>query len=300
MSREAQMKLRTRRLTKPDRTEVSDSQKKWLATLTDGAYTVTLRGPRRTFAERTAADAVTHSIWVRTLPKPFDGNPDTGWLTYAVQANTNKVPDVLAIAMQYIARAPAIFDGSLQIAGDAAYGPLINGEREEGSDFNDYLGIAWVYADEVDNPEQRQFRCLDCSGFVRMVWGYRHHLPGRHYLDTVPLALKPSQRRRGIPRHSFEIYDASPGIITIENTGIQVKDLSPVDVGDLVFFDADPKDGTRLDHVGIYFGLDAGSHHRFISSRKGANGPTLGDYRGKSILDGTGLYARAFRGVRRL
>jgi cell wall-associated NlpC family hydrolase len=71
-------------------------------------------------------------------------------------------------------------------------------------------------------------------------------------------------------------------------------------IGDLVFFDADESDGTRIDHVGIYLGLDAGDHYRFISSRKGANGPTLGDYKGKSILDGTGLYARSFRAVRRL
>jgi hypothetical protein len=50
----------------------------------------------------------------------------------------------------------------------------------------------------------------------------------------------------------------------------------------------------------MYLGLDAGDHQRFISSRKGANGPTMGDFKGKSILDGTGLYARAFRAVRRL
>ena len=294
------MAFRTRRLTNPDRTEVRDSQNKWLATLTDGAFTATLRGPRRTLAEPTATDAVTHSVWVRTLPAPFDGSSDTGWLTDSLQANTKKVPDVLAIAMQYIAKAPPILEGELQIAGDAAYGPLINGEREEGSDFNDYLGIPWSYPDQIDNPEKRQFRCLDCSGFVRMVWGYRHHLPGRHYRDTVPLALKPAKSHSGIPRRAFEIYDAAPGVVTIEDAGNQVDDLSPIAVGDLVFFDADDSDGEQLDHVGMYLGLDAGNHHRFISSRKGANGPTMGDYRGKSVLDGTGLYARAFRAVRRL
>jgi NlpC/P60 family len=294
------MKTYIRRLTNPDRTEVRDSQKKWLATLTDGAYTVTLRGPRRSFAEPTAANAVTHSTWVRTLPMPFDGKLDTTWLAYALQANTKKVPDVLAIAMQYLAKAAAIFENNLQIAGDAAYGPIKNGTREEGSDFNDYLGIQWVYPDQVDNPEQRQFQCLDCSGFVRMVWGFRHHLPGRQYRDTVPLTLKPSQSESGIPRHSFEIYEVAPGIIIIADTGVQVEDMSQVGIGDLVFFDADESDGKRIDHVGIYLGLDAADHHRFISSRKGANGPTMGDYKGKSILDGTGLYARTFRAVRRL
>jgi hypothetical protein len=34
--------------------------------------------------------------------------------------------------------------------------------------------------------------------------------------------------------------------------------------------------------------------------RKGANGPTLGDVRGASLLDGPGLYARSFRSARRL
>jgi NlpC/P60 family len=294
------MKTHLRRHANPDRTEVRDSKKKWLAMLTDGAYTVTLTGPRRTFAEPAAADSVTHTIWVRTLPRPFDGSVDTTWLTDALKANEKRFPDVLAIAMQYIARKPAIFEGTLQIAGDAAYGPLKNGEREEGSDFNDYLGIKWVYPKTVDKPEQRQLHCLDCSGYVRMVWGYRHHLPGRSYADTVPLALNPLKSRSAIPRRSFEIYEAAPGVITIPDTGLQVNDFSQIGIGDLVLFDADESDGTRIDHVGMYLGLDAGDHHRFISSRKGANGPTLGDYKGKSILDGTGLYARSFRAVRRL
>src|SRR5215831_16510580 len=175
------MKIQSQRLTNPDRLRVRNDKRKWLATLTDGAYTVTLSGPRRTFQEPAAADDVTHSVWVRTLPRPFGGKPDTTWLTYALQANSKRIPDVLAIAMEYIAEAPAIFDGDLQIAGDAAYGPLIDGKREEGSDFNDYLGIQWQYPEQVDKPEKRQFGCLDCSGFVRMVWGYRHHLQGRDY-----------------------------------------------------------------------------------------------------------------------
>jgi hypothetical protein len=244
---------------------------------------------------------VTHSTWVRTLPKPFDGNVDTNWLTVTQRANENKVPDVLAIAMQYLAGKPAIFEEGLQIAGDASYGPLKpNGDREEGSDFNDFLGIQWVYPDQVDKPEERQRLCLDCSGFMRMVWGYRHHLPGRHSPDTVPLSLKPLTSHDAIPRHSFEIYAAAPGVVVIPNTKVQIKDLSRIGTGDLVFFDADEKDGTKIDHVGMFLGVDAGGHHRFISSRKAANGPTLGDFRGKSVLDGSGLYARSFRAVRRL
>src|SRR5262245_58061637 len=121
------------RCASPDRTEVRDSKNKWLATLTDGGYTVTLSGPERTFTEQTAADSVAHSGWVRTLPEPFAGSVNTTWLTDALKANKKAVPDVLAIAMQYIAGAPLIFEGTLQIAGDASYGPLTDGKREEGS-----------------------------------------------------------------------------------------------------------------------------------------------------------------------
>ena len=294
------MKVRSQRHARPDRTEVRDSNNKWLATMTDGAYTVTLAGPLRTFSEPTAADPVRHGVWVRTLPAPFDGNVDSTWLKSALQANKQAVPDVVALAMQYIDGAPVIFEDDLQIAGDAAYGPLTDGKREEGSDFNDYLGIEWAYPEQVDKPEKRQRHCLDCSGFIRMVWGYRRHLPKYNYPDTVPLCLKPQKSQRAIPRRAFEIDAAAPGVMIVSNTKVQVKDFSQIGIGDLVFFDADESDGTRIDHIGMYLGLDAGNHHRFISSRKGANGPTLGDYKGKSILDGTGLYARAFRAIRRL
>jgi cell wall-associated NlpC family hydrolase len=70
--------------------------------------------------------------------------------------------------------------------------------------------------------------------------------------------------------------------------------------GDLVFFDADSTDGTQIDHVGIYLGRDTGGNYRFLSSRQSIDGPTMGDYRGSSVLNGTGLYARSFRAARRL
>jgi hypothetical protein len=294
------MKLRSQRHARPDRTELRDSNNKWLATMTDGAYTVTLPGPLRTFSEPTAADPVRHGVWVRTLPAPFDGNVDSTWLESALKANKQAVPDVAAIAMQYIAEAPVIFEDDLQIAGDASYGPLTDGKREEGSDFNDYLGIEWTYPEQVDRPEKRQLHCLDCSGFIRMVWGYRRHLPGKNLPTTVPLCLKPQKSHGAIPRRAFEIYDAAPGVVIVKNAKVQVKDFSQIGIGDLVFFDADESDGTQIDHIGMYLGLDAGNHYRFISSRKGANGPTLGDSKGKSLLDGTGLYARSFRAVRRV
>ena len=266
------MALQLRRLTDPDRTEVMDTRRRRVASFTDGATTVTSSGPRRRFSEPAAADAVTHAVWVRTLPKPFTGAVDEAWLTAALQANELRVPDVLAIAMQYVSGAAAVLDGPLQIAGDAEYGPLVDGAREEGADFNDYLGVPWTYADAVDRPETRQFRCLDCSGFVRMVWGYRHSLPGQPRRDRVPLTLAPASSRRAMPRRAFEIFQSAPGVVTIEDDGGQVQDLSALAVGDLVFFDADDGDGPQLDHVGIYLGVDAAG---ITVSSRAARAPTV-------------------------
>lgn len=56
---------------------------------------------------------MTHRVWVRTLPAPFDGNVDSTGLKYALKANKAAVPDVVAVGMQYIAEAPVIFRGGL-------------------------------------------------------------------------------------------------------------------------------------------------------------------------------------------
>jgi cell wall-associated NlpC family hydrolase len=134
---------------------------------------------------------------------------------------------------------------------------------------------------------------------MRMVWGYRHHLPGAGYPDTIPLSRRPRSKST-LPRRSFELYDDGTGIILVPDTGTQITDMSVLDTGDLVFFDASDDDKTRLDHVGMYLGTDTAGSHRFISSRKTADGPTLGDKGGDSVLDGAGLFARAFRAARRL
>ena len=293
-------------LENPDRVVVTESGK-WVATFTIGCYTVTLAGPSRTFAETFRSDGATHTVkvshlkWVRAAAGPVDDRIDERWLTHALAANQAGTPDALAFAMQYIKNAPPILLGDLQIAGDASYGPLLpNGQRDEGADFNDYLGLRWLYpSDEPDRPEESQYGCLDCSGYLRMVWGYRHHLPDAGYPDTIPLSRRP-QSNTTFPRRSFEIYEGATGIILIENAGTRPTDLDILDTGDLVFFDAETNDGARLDHVGMYLGIDASGAHRFISSRKTVDGPTLGDAGGPSILDGTGKYARRFRAARRL
>ena len=165
-----------------------------------------------------------------------------------------------------------------------------DGTRQEGADFNDYLGISWSYPGVTDAPEANQFRSLDCSGYVRMVFGYR---------AALPLSLA-SDGGVHLPRRAVQMADAAPGIVLISNSGSVPSSRSMLLAGDLVFFDADTGDGTAIDHVGIYLGRDSGGHDRFISSRKTADGPTLGDLGGRSILDGTGYWAVAFRSARRI
>ena len=140
-------------LTNPDRIRVT-ANGTWVATFTIGCYTATLTGPARAFSETFGSGAathtvtVTHSTWVRAAPGPVDANIDERWLSCALAANQAGTPDALAIAMQYIKKAPPILLGDLRIAGDASYGPLLpDGTRDEGSDFNDYLGLRWLYPD---------------------------------------------------------------------------------------------------------------------------------------------------------
>ena len=276
-------------LTDPDRIVVTENAE-WVATFTIGCYTTTLAGPVRTFSETYRSEGathtvkVTHSTWVRAAPGPVDANIDERWLSCALAANQSGTPDALAIAMQYVKHAPPILLGDLQIAGDASYGPLLpSGKRDEGSDFNDYLGLRWLYpADVPDQPEASQYRCLDCSGYIRMVWGYRHHLPDAGYSDSIPLSRRPHSNTT-LPRRSFELYEGATGILLIEHTGTRPTDLDILDVGDLVFFDADDEDGTRLDHLGMYLGSDESGARRFISSRKTPNGPTLAAMRSLSF-----------------
>ncbi len=293
-------------LENPTRIEVSEGGE-WVATFTPGCYTVTLAGPERTFAETfrrggtTHRVEVTHATWVRAAPGPVGAVVDERWLAHARAANQAGTPDALAIAMQYVKGAPVLTEGDLEIAGDASYGPLDSkGRREEGSDFNDYLGLPWLYPTECpDRPEPAQKRCLDCSGYMRMVWGYRHQLPGTGYPDTIPMSIEP---RCGstLPRRAFQMYGAGPGLVLVPDAGAQVTDLGGLDIGDLVFFDGADDDGTQIDHVGMYLGVDGDGARRFISSRKTADGPTLGDKGGASVLGGSGHFAKAFRAVRRL
>jgi cell wall-associated NlpC family hydrolase len=281
----------TSRLSNPSRTVVSSSGGTWIATFTDNARSVSVAGPTRTFSEPSTTSAtVKTNVWVRILKAPFTGAFDSAWLSTELSDTS---PDVLAIAMQYIAAAPSIYNANqLRIAGDANYGPLLSdGTRAAGSDFNDYLGVTWTYPTGTsDAPESSEYSSLDCSGYARMLFGYRL---------GVPMSLSPDAGK-SLPRHSWEIADSAPGIMVIPNTGVRPPSRSALQPGDLLFFDATTTDGTKIDHVGVYLGRDSAGHDRFISSRKTANGPTLGDLGGASVLDGSGLYATSFRASRRI
>jgi cell wall-associated NlpC family hydrolase len=277
-----------KRTAAPAGSEIYDAQGRRIASFTDGCRTALLDGKERGFSERTAAHKVVSSQYVRVLPKPFDGKVDRAWLSAAL---ADTAPDVLAISMQYVEGAPDVNKEALRIAGDADYGPLKNDARQEGADFNDYLGITWTNDKEQDKPEKSQARCVDCSGFMRLVWGYRCGLS---------LTLKPGQDATLLPRRAVDMARAAPGVLIIKNEGARPADFGLLRPGDLVFFDASKDDGTDIDHVGMYLGLDEAKHPRFISSRKSINGPTFGDFKGDSRLDGEGLYAKAFRCARRL
>jgi len=279
-----------KQLSDPARTQVMDLDGHWLATFTDHAYTVTLLGAKRSFTEPSAKDPVTSTVWVRVLAEPFNGTVDEHWLS---QALSDHSPDVLAIAMQYITGAQPITNkDGLQIAGKASYGPIKEDDtREEGGDFNDYLGIAWKFNGKTHQPDPAFSKSLDCSGFMRMVWGYRSGLPLTYTPDGGV----------SIPRHSWDILASGPGVMIIPDVDdTQITDFSRLETGDLVFFHAKTEShDPQIDHVGMYLGKDTGGNDRFISSRQKIDGPTMGDIGGGSILNGKGLYASSFRGARR-
>lgn len=254
-------------------------EQKWIATFTHGSYTVIMSGPERVFSEPTTDNYVRSSIWVRTLPAPFTGIIDEVWLENQLRSTK---PDVLAIAMEYVTFAK----------NDAAYGPLATNSssiRLENADFNDYLGISWNYSGWTDEPDPTRLNAVDCSGYMRLVWGYRIGLP---------LAHKPNGT--ALPKKSYDMYRSGLGNLLVDDAGVQVTSFSILQPGDLVFFDSSEDDGKMIDHVGIYIGKDNKGHFRFVSSRKKINGPTIGDIGGAAILDGNGFYAKRFRAIRRL
>jgi cell wall-associated NlpC family hydrolase len=293
----AQSDLAYQRLDDPGRTVVRlRSSGVVVATLTDGARTAVLPGPRRTFAEPRFTNAtVTSTTQVRLLPQAWKrGAERQPWFrTWLDREAASSKPDVLAVAMQYIDGQPAMRNAAgLRYRGDAAFGPPSRpgaSTREEASDFYDYLGVDWEFpVGDKGHAEAKRYGAVDCSGFIRLVYGYRMGLP----------LLNVNRSGPGLPRRAYALAAFAPGKVIVPNARQRATSYDRLQPGDLVFFDI--SGSTQIDHAGIYLGRDSAGHHRFISSRARANGPTLGDLGGTSLLDGGGYYSRAFRTAKRL
>ncbi|MFD6656928.1 hypothetical protein ACFWEB_17510 [Streptomyces parvus] len=240
---------------------------------------------------------VAHNTWVRVLPEPFNGT----W-TPAVEAQirawaTDTSPDVLAYATMYTTGAPSVTSPALsgaQVSGQANYGPLDSaGTPIEGADFHDYMGLNWNFPNgESQTAGAGEAGCLDCSGLVRMVYGFHMGIPVVRNLNFDGVNL---------PRQTKDIGPSGPGVIVAQATGAAPA-LTGLQIGDVPHFDATSGGGEaegQLDHNGIYLGVDALGQHRFVNSRKTPHGPTFGDLGGASRLDGGGTYATTLRLIRR-
>ncbi|GAB3131337.1 hypothetical protein GCM10027289_17370 [Tsukamurella serpentis] len=283
--------LRFERLDAPGRTIARDRHRRIVAVMTDGARTASLLGRSRVINETatTRALVVDHQRVV-LMPRPWAPEAQSqpwyrDWFSAAVK---NRDPDLLDIAAQYITGADQGVDAAgVQYRGDARYrGPAPSG-GEPDSDFNDYLGVPFTFPNGTTRrPDPGALRTLSTAGFVRLVYGYRGGLPlARTADDKTAMAPSVEGMHRGM------------GVDVASATDAPVTDLSRLQAGDLLFFDTDTDRG--LDQVGIYIGLDQDNEHRFIMSRRAADGPTMGDKGGPSVID-EGRFATALRAVKRL
>ncbi|MFJ1646959.1 NlpC/P60 family protein [Streptomyces sp. NPDC088258] len=244
----------------------------------------------------TAPPSVTHRDWIRVLPEPFDGTwTDDIERTVRGWAGST-APDVLAYAFMFVQGAPEVRSAALggaRVLGEVGYGPLSTaGVPAEGADFHECMGLPWTFPVGGSSPADSDIwrDKLDCSGYVRMVYG--HHA-------GVPLAKGDDPTRTALPRRSHHQSLHAPGV-TVAESAAAPPAAPGLRVGDLLFFDADESDAGEIDHVGIYLGTDHDGRRRFLSSRKTPDGPTAADLGGPSVLDGDGLYARTLRKVHRL
>ncbi|MFI1016346.1 NlpC/P60 family protein [Streptomyces sp. NPDC020965] len=293
------------RLKAPDRSVLRDDKGQVVATFTDKARTATLKGPSRTFSEpaNTKSRVVTDN-WVRLMPEAWrKGAEKEKWFKdWFKEFYGSQEDDVFAMGFQYVQDAPVKKDDEgIAYAGDAEFGPLNpngssgNDLREELSDFYDYLGISYTFRDgRTIQPEEKRARAADCSGFMRLLWGYR---------SRYPLAST-DKSPDGLPRtaNGMARSDLGADVIPLKGVGAadRPKSINVLQPGDLVFFKLDARTKERLDHMGTYLGHDTDGNMVFLSSREEVNGPTIGDKGGASRLNGEGYYAKTLRSAKRL
>ncbi|MDI1445755.1 hypothetical protein [Polyangium sp. 6x1] len=282
-----------------------------VAWFTKGAYTVRMTGPSRTFAAGVSGvPSVTSTTWIRTLATPFDPatmstTARSAWLNAARAVNcVTGTSDILAVAYEYI-------EGASKDAGYA-----------NGADFHDYLGISWDPSDaSLITADSTQLGKLDCSGFLRLIFGQRANFLYGGVEAKIPMSLYVTGT---LTRASKDQYQSGPGKIIVpfrtQPSGVAAfngtptaTELSSIQVGDIVFFDsscdysvAAPScgtDWTSIGHTGIYVGRDASNNARFLSSRSTADGPTVANTGGWSVFNDavglSGTYPKRFRGARR-
>ncbi|MDC3955832.1 hypothetical protein KEG38_18345 [Polyangium jinanense] len=282
-----------------------------VAWFTKGAYTVRMTGPSRTFsAGVTGVPSVTTTMWIRTLATPFDPvtmgtTVRSAWLNAARAVNcVTGTSDILAVAYEYI-------EGGSNHAGYAS-----------GADFHDYLGLSWDPADgNIVAPDSTQIGKVDCSGFLRLIFGFRANFLYGGVEAKIPMSWYVTGT---LTRASKDQYQSGPGKIIVpfrtQPTGAvafngtpTAAELSAIQVGDIVFFDSgcdysvsSPScgtDWTTIGHTGIYVGRDSSNNARFLSSRSTADGPTVANTGGWSVFNDaagiSGTYPKRFRAARR-
>ncbi|UQI46000.1 C40 family peptidase [Streptomyces sp. HU2014] len=250
--------------------------------------------------------SVTHRDWVRLLDAPFDGE----W-TPAVEATVrgwagSMAPDVFSYAAMFLPGAPRVRGGDARVAGadvlgEAGYGkPDSQGLLPVGADFHDYMERPWTFPDATKRPEEGQRGHLDCSGYVRMVYGF--HM-------GVGMVAGKDPAKKALPRKSGAMVDFAPGVRVAQRAegGGSAPDLGQLQPGDLLLFDVNDREGDpvdpdayAVDHVAVYLGPDQAGQRRFLSSRKSADGPTMADVSGASTLESPGIYADSLHTVHRV
>ncbi|MFC3505302.1 C40 family peptidase [Micromonospora krabiensis] len=284
----------------PERTEVRRrSDQAVVATLTVGARTVVVEGPRREFTEPSTTPAVIESTsWVRIAPRPWQAQLGLDesfarWLLDQIEAKKPPI-DVLGAALQYLADVPdGVNDEGVRYIGDAGFGYVHSADERDGADFYDYLEVPWKFSDTGRvKPSKRWDRDLDCSGYVRLVYGYRFGVP----LLNGPVTTTVN----GLPRTASNMaaYARSVLVAAGRTPSRPPANLSALQPGDLVFF-ALHDDPNLITHSGIYLGKDRDGGMRFVSSRGTADGPTFGDVKGDGVVD-SGYFGERLRRVIRL
>jgi cell wall-associated NlpC family hydrolase len=268
----------------PARTVVRDRAGTRVAELTHGSRTVLVTGPERTFTEPRATRAVVKSTtWVRIAERPFDPVQlaDEAFATWLLgQIGGGPGDDVLAAACQYVTGSAERVDrAGVRYAGDASFGYINEESTRDGADFYDYLGIPWTWpTGEVTRPAVKWAGALDCSGYIRLIFGYR-----------MGMLLHRTNRRvdDGLPRTAYAIATRAPSTLICEadEPDQAPRDLSRVAPGDVAFFALHDETPATMTHCGIVLGPDTDGGMRFVSSRESINGPTFGDVAGAGVID---------------